>query len=138
MDWDWLKDGRKIPDKVMLYIRAMAVYAVRELGQSPGAVAKTYNFNRACNYRWLRQYDAGGFDALESAMPPGATPLVESDMDEWLKRTVLERTPIEFGYDSNLWTCGLLAGLLERVFGVTASESAVVRLHLKKGHKMRL
>lgn len=131
MNWDWLQDGRKIPDEVMLYIRSMAVYAVRVLGQSPEVVARTYNFNRPCIYRWLRQYDEGGFDALESAMPPGAKPLVDGGMDDWLRRTVLEGTPVEFGYDTNLWTCGILAGLLERVFGVTVSESAV-RLHLKK------
>ena len=40
MNVDWLKDGRKIPDNVMLYIRVMAVYAVRELGQSPALVHK--------------------------------------------------------------------------------------------------
>jgi len=131
MNWDWLEDGRKIPDEVMLYIRAMAVYAVRVLGLSPETVAKVYNFNRPCIYRWLRQYDGGGFDALESAMPPGARPLVDGGMDDWLRRTVLEGTPAEFGYDTNLWTCGILAGLLERVFGVTVSESAV-RLHLKR------
>ena len=131
MNWDWLEDGRKIPDEVMFYIRAMAVHAVRVLGESPEVVAKTYNFNRPCIYRWLRQYDAGGFDALESAMPPGAKPLVDGEMDEWLKQTVLKGMPTQFGYDTNLWTCGILADLLEREFGVTVSESAV-RLHLKR------
>jgi len=131
MNWNWLKDGRKIPDDVMLYIRAMAVYAVRVLGESPETVAKTYNFNRPCIYRWLRQYDAGGFDALASTFAPGAKPLVDDEMDEWLKQTVQKETPIQFGYDTNLWTCGILATLLERIFGVTVSESAV-RLHLKK------
>jgi transposase len=131
MNFDWLTDGRKIPDEVMHYIRAMAVHAVRVLGQSPEAIAKAYNFNRACIYRWLRQYDEGGFAALESDMPPGAKPLVDGEMDGWLKRTVLEETPVEYGYDTNLWTCGILAGLLRQVFGVTVSDSAV-RLHLKK------
>jgi transposase len=131
MNLDWLTDGRKIPDGVMYYIRAMAVYSIRVLGQSPEVVAKAYNFNRACIYRWLRQYDEGGFEALESEMPPGAKPLVDGEMDEWLKRTVLEETPVTFGYDTNLWTCGILAGLLKQVFGVTVSASAV-RLHLKR------
>lgn len=130
MNFDWLDDGRKIPDGVMYYVRAMAVNAVRVLGQSPEAIAKAYNFNRACIYRWLRQYDEGGFEALESDMPPGAQPLVTGEMDEWLKQTVLDKSPADFGYDTNLWTCRILAGLLEKGFGVTVSESAV-RLHLK-------
>jgi transposase len=130
MNFDWLNDGRKIPDGVMYYIRVMAVYAIRVLGQSPEVIAKAYNFNRACIYRWLKQYDEGGFAALESEMPPGAQPLVTREMDEWLKQTVLTQNPVGFGYDTNLWTCEILAGLLKSEFGVTVSDSAV-RLHLK-------
>jgi len=102
MNVDWLEDGRKIPDDVMFYIRGMAVHAVRELGQSPEVVSEAYNFNRHCIYRWLKQYDEGGYSALRSDMPPGAEPLVTSQMDECLKTTVLEQTPIDFGYDTNL------------------------------------
>ena len=130
MNLDWLADGRKIPDEVMYYIRVMAVNSIRVLGQSPEDIAKAYNFNRACIYRWLRQYDEGGFAALESEMPPGAQPLITSGMDEWLKQTVLNKNPVDFGYDTNLWTCGILVGLLKKEFGVTVSDSAV-RLHLK-------
>jgi len=36
-------------------------------------------------------------------------------MYEWLKRTVLEKTPAAFGYDTGLWRCGILAGLLEQL-----------------------
>jgi transposase len=128
---DWLKDGRKIPDDVMYYIRVMAVYAIRVLGQSPETVAKTYNFNRHCIYDWLNLYDADGFDALNSAMPLGATPLVTAEMDAWLQHVVLSHTPLDFEYDTNLWTCGILAELLHQEFAVTVSESTV-RLHLKQ------
>lgn len=130
MNIDWLADGRKIPDDVMYFIRRMAVNAVRMLGQSPEKIAEAYNFDRSCIYRWLKQYDEGGFEALESKMPPGAEPLITSETDEWLKQTVLTCTPVEFGYDTNLWTCTVLAELLEQKFGVTVSDSAV-RLHLK-------
>jgi transposase len=130
MNFDWLNDGRKIPDDVMYYIRVMAVHAIRVLGQSPEVIAKAYNFNRACIYRWLKQYDGGGFAALESEMPAGAQPLVTREMDEWLRQRVLKQNPVDFGYDTNLWTCEILAELLKKEFGVTVSDSAV-RLHLK-------
>lgn len=130
MNLDWLNDGRKIPDDVMYYVRIMAVHAVRVLGQSPEDVIRVFNFNRACMYHWLRLFDEGGYSMLESAMPPGAEPLVTRKLDEWLKQTVLNKTPIDFGYDTNLWTCKILAELLEKVFGVSVSESTV-RLHLK-------
>lgn len=130
MNFDWINDGRKIPDDVMYYIRVMAVNAIRVLGQSPEVIAVTYNFNRACIYRWLKLYDEGGFEALKSDMPPGAHLLITNEMDGWLKQTVVNQTPVDFGYDTNLWTCKILAELLNHEFGVTVSESAV-RLHLK-------
>jgi len=130
MNTDWLDDGRKIPDDVMFYIRIMAVHAVRVLGLSPELVAKAYPFNRTCIYRWLKRYDEGGYDALESEMPPGAERLIDADMDDWLKQTVLTCTPVEFGYDTTLWTSAILADVLKQEFNVTVSESTV-RLHLK-------
>lgn len=131
MNYDWLEDGRKIPDDVMYYIRAMAVNAIRVLGHSPEVIAKTFNFNRACIYRWLRQYDAGGFAALASVKPPGAAPLITPDLDEWLKQTLLNYTPTEFGYDTPLWTCDIVAAVLQDAFEITVSASTI-RLHLKR------
>ena len=60
MNVDWMKDGRKIPDEVMDYIRVMAVNAVRNLGLSPETIAVAYNSNHDCIYDWLRGYDHGG------------------------------------------------------------------------------
>ena len=131
MNYEWLSDGRKIPDDVMHYIRVMAVHAVRGLGQSPEIVAKTYNFNRPCIYRWLRQCDEGGYEALKSDMPAGAKPLIDAEMDDRLKSAVLDKTPVDHGHDTNLWTCAILAEILKEVFDVTVGESAV-RLHLKR------
>ena len=130
MDIDWINDGRKIPDEVMFYIRRMAVNAVRVLGESPELVATIFNFQRTCIYRWLKQYDEGGFEALESKMPPGANPVIDEKVEAWLKETILNSTPIEFGYDTNLWTCAILNDLLWKKFNIDVRESTV-RLHLK-------
>lgn len=131
METSWLEDGRKIPDEAMYFIRRMAVHAVRVRGESPELVARTYNFNRDCIYRWLRQYDAGGFEALKSRMASGAKPVVTAEMEEWLKHTILAETPDKFGYDTNLWTCPILAALLQKEFDVTVSDWSVA-VHLKK------
>lgn len=129
MNTDWLKDGRKIPDEVMYYIRIMAVHAVRELGQSPEEVIKAFNFNRHCIYDWLRLYDEGGYSALESISAPGAEELITPELDNWLKASILNKTPVDFGYDTYLWTCQILVELLKKEFNVIVGESTV-RLHL--------
>ena len=57
--------------------------------------------------------------------------MITDDMDTWLKQTVLQKTPMTFGYDTNLWTCAILADLLKKEFGVMVSASRI-GLHLKK------
>jgi transposase len=126
MNEEGLLDGRQIPDEVMGYIRKMAVHAIRERGQSPELVAQLFNFNR-----WLKQYDEGGYAALDSRLPPGASLLITGEMDKWLKQTVLNSTPVAFGYDTTVWTCDTLAELWQKEFSVTVSGGAV-SLHLKK------
>jgi transposase len=131
MNEEWLVDGRKIPDKVMGYIRKIAVKAIREHGHSPEVVAKVLNFNRSCIYEWLKRYDEGGYEALESRRPPGAKPLITREMEGWLEETVLNSTPVQHGYDTNLWTRDILAELLKKEFGVSVSGLSV-SLQLRK------
>src|SRR5918999_5171427 len=52
-------------------------------------------------------------------------------MEVWLKQTVLTHTPVDFGYDTTLWTRDMLAELLKKEFGVAVSGSTV-SLHLRK------
>src|ERR671922_2246767 len=131
MNEEWLVDGRKIPDEVMGYIRKIAVQAVRENGQSPEVVAKILNFNRSCIYEWLKKYDEGGYEALESRKPPGAKPVITREMEVWLEERGLNSTPVQHGYDTNLWTRDILAERLKKGFGVSVSGLSV-SLHLRK------
>jgi transposase len=132
MNEGWLVDGRKIPDEVRGYIRKIAVQAIPENGQSPEVVGKVLNFNRSCIYEWLKRYDEGGYEALGSRRPPGAKPLITREMEGWLEETVLNSTPVQHGYDTNLWTRDILAELLKKEFGVSVSGLSV-SLHLRKG-----
>jgi transposase len=125
MNEEWLVDGRKIPDEVMGYIRKIAVQAIREHGQSPELVAKVLNFNRSCIYEGLKRYDEGGYEALGSRRPPGAKPLITREMEVWLEETVLNSTPVQHGYDTNLGTRDILAQMLKKEFGVSVSGLGV-------------
>jgi len=87
------------------------------------------NFNRHCIYDWLRLYDEGGYSALESISAPGAKELITPELDNGLKASILNKTPVDFGYDTYLWTCPILVELLKKEFNVIVGESTV-RLHL--------
>ena len=59
-------------------------------------VAKVLNFNRSCIYDWLKRYDQGGYEALESRKLPGAKPLITPEMEGGLE----ERVRIKWGPNS--------------------------------------
>lgn len=128
---DWLSDARLIPDEVMSYLRKIAVQAVTEQGHSPEAVIAILGLSRSCIYDWLNRFRDHGYDGLDTKKAPGAQPIVTQEMDEWLKKTILTSTPEDFGYDSNLWTCKLLAELLSNRYGINVMAETVNH-HLKK------
>ena len=128
---EWLNDARKIPDEVMSYIRKLAVRAIVEFGWSPEYVYEVFGISRSSLYDWLDKFRRGGYEALETRVAPGAKPLITPEMDDWLKGTVLSSDPTDYGYDTPLWTCEILAALLAQEFGVQVI-AATVNAHLKK------
>jgi transposase len=136
MTWDWRKepwvdDARKIPDDVMNYIRKLAVYAVEKRGVSPEEVTNVLGMNRTCIYRWINIYHEDGIDALETESAPGAMPKITREMDDWLKYVVLEKSPLDYGYDTVLWTKGILTEILKKRFKIDVSVASV-GLHLRE------
>ena len=63
-------------------------------------------------------------------MPQGSNPVITEAADDWMKQAVLNKTPVDFGYDTHLWTCPILVALLLDQFGVKVSDTAL-RQHLK-------
>lgn len=134
MNADWLSDARKIPDEAMNYIRRIAVHAIVDGHHSPELVADVLNISRSAIYRWVSQYHDKGEKALNTKKAPGAVPVITPRIERWLKRTILRSTPERFGYDTKLWTLGILVDLLRRRFGIVVYPSTIAN-HL---HKLNL
>ena len=126
---DWLSDGRLIPDEVMSYFRKIAVHAVEEMGYRPEDVIKILGLSRSTLYDWLKRFREHGYEGLNTKKAPGARPLVTAEMEAWLKGIVLETRPENFGYDTTLWTCDLLAALISRHYNVQVI-GATINHHL--------
>lgn len=50
-------------------------------------------------------------------------------MNDWLKYVALEKTPLDYGYDTVLWTRSILAEILRERFRINVADSTV-GLHL--------
>lgn len=128
---EWMNDARKIPDEPMGYLRKVAVRAIEEKGYSPELIVDVLGISRSSVYEWLKRYREGGWEALESRPAPGAPPLITPEIEDWLRQTVLEKTPQDFGYETALWTRDILAALLHKYFGLTVGGSTV-GMHLRR------
>lgn len=126
---NWLSDARLIPDEVMSYLRKIAVNAVEENHYSPEDVIKILGFSRSVIYDWLKRYQKDGYAGLDTKKAPGVSPIVTEEMDAWMKQTILDSTPEDFGYDTTLWTCDLLTELLSERYDVHVI-GATVNHHL--------
>jgi transposase len=131
MNKSWQDDGRKIPDEVMDYLRQIAVRAVEEKGYSPEEVIDLLGLSRSCIYTWLRRYRAEGMAGLKTRKAPGAEPVITQEMEDWLRETVLKSTPVDYGYETLLWTRDMLAELVNQRFGVVVS-GRTVSWHLRR------
>jgi len=131
MSDEWLKDARKIPDEVMSYLRKIAVRAIEDKDYSPELIADALGISRTAIYDWLRRYRRDGYRGLDTRQSPGSPSIVTKEMDWWLKDTVCNRTPMDFGYDTVLWTREILAELLNEKYGIEVGGSTV-SLHLKR------
>jgi transposase len=125
---------RKVPNEVMNYIRRLAVRAVEEQHQSPELIAQIFGVSRSSLYEWLRRYRAEGEEALDSGSAPGAERVMTPEMDQWIRETILSSTPQAHGYDTVLWSCPIVVGLLKQRYGIEVSV-ATVRIHL---HDLKL
>jgi transposase len=131
MSNDWLSDARKIPGEPMSYIRKLAVQSVVERNYSPDLVASVLGLSRSSVYEWVKKYEKAGYDALNTQDAPGAEPRITAKIDTWLKSVVLSENPTSYGYDTVLWTCQILAEIIEKTFGIKVISSTI-SAHLRQ------
>jgi transposase len=131
MSEEWMNDARKIPDDVISYIRKIAVRAIEGDQISPELIAKIFHIDRTAIYAWLRRFNEGGYPALNTQKAPGAPQEITGSAEAWLKETIIEKTPRDFGYETALWTRDILAEILNNKFDLDVAGSTV-GTHLRK------
>jgi transposase len=128
------RDGRSFDHPTLEAIRLMAIERVRE-GEAPSAVIASYGFSRTTIYKWLNAAAKPGLGvkALRSrpatGRPRSLTPRQERQVFRWING----HDPRAYGLDTGLWTCAVVASLIERQFGIQLGRTAVGALLAKLG-----
>lgn len=128
------RDGRKLDHRTLEEIRRMAVERVRE-GERPSEVIASYGFSRTVIYRWLKAA-AGrghGLRALASRRATGRPPKLDARQARQVFRWIDGHSPMEYGFDTGLWTRALVRALIRTKWGIELSVAAVGMLLAKLG-----
>jgi transposase len=119
-------DARHLARKTLEDLRKLAVQRVLD-GTSPELVTRVFGFSSPCIYRWLNIYKAQGMEGLNSHPAPGKLPKLNADHRAWLLSTLLEKTPLDFGFQTMLWTQALVKAVIEKEQDLALHRSTVGR-----------
>jgi transposase len=119
-------DGRKLNRDAQAQIRITAVQRVLN-GESPEDVVKSIGYTRRIIYRWLADYRAGGYEALQVHKSTGRPPLLEAKQMEKLYKIIVDKTPDQYKFPFALWTIEIIREVIKRIFHVSMSGVSVWR-----------
>src|SRR6266852_6311855 len=101
--------------------RLRPVQAVCE-GESPEAVARILDVNRASVYRWLKSAEQP--DGLAAKLHPGRPPLLSPEQLRRLEELLLLGAKAH-GWHNQLWTCARIVEVIGRHFHVALHHDHV-------------
>jgi transposase len=121
-------DGRTLDHKTLEHLRITAVRRVMEDKEGPSQVIRSLGLNRTSIYRWLNDFEAGGWAALTQKIAEGPEPKLTEKQRQQVKRWIVGKDPRQYGFDYGLWTRRIVRALIEKKFGIAVGLTAVGRL----------
>lgn len=138
------KDGRKLSHKVREKIRIRTVLNILErekeiikakkrgevLKVNYGKIAKELELHRSSIYNWMARYREGGMDKLKTQAKkiPGRPPILKKSQLNKLYNLITSKSPLQFQFESALWTRSIVQDLVFNEFAVTLSTASTGRL----------
>lgn len=103
-----------------------------ERGETQAVIARRLKTAQQTVSRWVKEYQAGGKDALKKAGRAGRKPRLSTSQLDRLEK-LLVAGPERLGYETPLWTCPRVAHLIEQEFGVGYHEGHVWKILVRLG-----
>lgn len=106
-------------------IRLRAVRAVKD-GMSICDVAKAYQTDRTTVYRWYKRYEADSASGLVRR-PGSGRPRIIDKLDSGKLTELVLSSALNYGYESDLWTCSRIQETIRKKFSEKISRWTVWR-----------
>jgi transposase len=96
-------------------------------GKTPAQAAQAVGVARQTVYTWKVVLEEGGIDALRAMPVPGRPGRLDETQLQALGQALLG-SPLEYGFDTELWTLKRVGLLIEHLFGVKFGQTQVWRI----------
>jgi len=120
-------DGRSLDHATLEYIRIQAVKAVQG-GMSPRKVGEIFGVHHSRVYEWVKRVMKKGIDSLRAKPVPGRQSFFSEQQKNVLTLWLCVFTPLDFKFETILWTADIIKELIKNEFSIQISRSAVNRL----------
>jgi len=120
-------DARKLDAEALTELRKRVVSRVQE-GEIPHVVARVFGITHQAVYGWLALYRSGGWHKLDAKKRGGRPSKLDGKALRWIYQTVTMKNPKQLKFEFALWTCSMVATVIEERFKVRLSRWSVMRL----------
>ena len=108
---------------------ALTVITMRYCGYSNNDIIVATGLSKASIVKHIKEWNSNGLKSTKDHRG-GSESKLEAEIIDNLVETATRKSPKDFDFTSNNWTCGLLALYIEKNYGVKVSAETI-RLKLK-------
>src|ERR687897_168302 len=117
--------------------RRLRAFELKQQGWSQQRIAEALGVSKGAVSQWMkRARDGAGVEALKRQPAPGASPRLSEQQRTKLPE-LLERGAEAHGFRGEAWTCGRVATVIRREFGVSYDPAHVSRLLRALRHSLQ-
>ena len=120
-------DCRRLSPEQQEEIRRRAVSMV-QAGTTPTEVASQLMVSPGSVFNWLARYRQGGWQALRTGSRSGRPRKLAGAQMKFVFDLVTNKNPLQLDFPFALWTCEMVARVINRKFGISLSRWSVARL----------
>ena len=107
--------------------RRLRACELKKEGWSQQQIAEALGVSKGAVSQWMKRAREGGVEALKRRPAPGASPRLSEEQRTKLPELLARGAPAH-GFRGDVWTCGRVAEVIRKEFGVSYHPAHVSRL----------
>ncbi|MEX2690783.1 MAG: helix-turn-helix domain-containing protein [Candidatus Njordarchaeum guaymaensis] len=115
------------------YAKRLRAVLMKDEGKSNREIAQELSVTPRTIYRWIRLWNENGLERFRPQKPKGRAQKLSEDAWEEIKNIVNNKSPRDYGYDTDLWGTKVIKILIRDLYGVDYEIKYMYRLLRKKG-----